>query len=113
MYINPNCCRNYTSARVTISLDEQSFYFHQLSAQCGHSLQKDFQLTKDFPSSSSFATASDGSFTIGTYYKNPKTFITQVGLYNDANELLAVAKLSKPLLKSFSREALIKVKLDF
>jgi len=34
-------------------------------------------------------------------------------LYNDANELLAVAKLSKPLLKSFSREALIKIKLDF
>jgi len=27
--------------------------------------------------------------------------------------LLAVAKLSKPLLKSFSREALVKVKLDF
>ena len=67
----------------------------------------------NFSSNPTFATASDGSFTIGSYYKNPKTFITQVGLYNDANELLAVAKLSKPLLKSFSREALIKVKLDF
>ena len=67
----------------------------------------------NFSANPTFATASDGSFTIGTYYKNPKTFITQVGLYNDANELLAVAKLSKPLLKSFSREALIKVKLDF
>ena len=39
--------------------------------------------------------------------------MTCSGLYNDANELLAVAKLSKPLLKSFSREALIRVKLDF
>ena len=67
----------------------------------------------NFSSNPTFSTASDGSFTIGSYYKNPKTFITQVGLYNDANELLAVAKLSKPLLKSFSREALIKVKLDF
>ena len=36
-----------------------------------------------------------------------------IGLYNDRRELLAVAKLSKPLLKSFTREALIKVKLDF
>ena len=44
---------------------------------------------------------------------DPKTFITTVGLYNDSNELLAVAKLSKPILKSKSREALIKVKLDF
>ena len=43
----------------------------------------------------------------------PKTFITTVGLYNDADELLAVAKLSKPIIKSRSREALIKVKLDF
>jgi len=44
---------------------------------------------------------------------NPKTYITSVGLYNNADELLAIAKLSKPILKSSSREALIKVKLDF
>ena len=44
---------------------------------------------------------------------DPKTYITTVGLYNDSNELLAIAKLSKPILKSKSREALIKVKLDF
>ena len=67
----------------------------------------------NFSSNPTFATASDGSFSVPSYYKNPKSFVTQVGLYNDSNELLAVAKLSKPLLKSFSREALIKVKLDF
>jgi len=67
----------------------------------------------NFSSNPSFATASDGSFTQPTFFKNPKTFITQVGLYNDAGELLAIAKLSKPLLKSYSREAIIKVKLDF
>ena len=44
---------------------------------------------------------------------DPKVYITTVGLYNNSNELLAVAKLSKPILKSPSREALIKVKLDF
>ena len=43
----------------------------------------------------------------------PKTYITTVGLYNDSNQLLAIAKLSKPILKSKAREALIKVKLDF
>jgi hypothetical protein len=36
-----------------------------------------------------------------------------VGLYNDANELLAVAKLSRPLQKNFTKEALVRVKLDF
>ena len=44
---------------------------------------------------------------------DPKTYITTVGMYNNDNELLAVAKLSKPIIKSKSREALIKVKLDF
>ncbi len=67
----------------------------------------------NFSSNPTFSTASDGSFTVPSYFKNPRSFITQVGLYNESNELLAIAKLSKPLLKSFSREALIKVKLDF
>tara|TARA_B100001113_G_scaffold349012_1_gene343768 strand:+ start:1069 stop:2130 length:1062 start_codon:yes stop_codon:yes gene_type:complete len=44
---------------------------------------------------------------------NPKVFITTVGLYNDAYELLAVAKLSQPVAKDFTKEALIRVKLDY
>ena len=70
---------------------------------------KDF----NFSSNPTFSTGSDGSLTQGTFFKDPKTFVTQVGLYNDENELLAIAKLSQPLLKSYSREAIIKVKLDF
>jgi hypothetical protein len=34
-------------------------------------------------------------------------------MYNDANELVAVAKLSRPLLKDFTKESLVRVKLDF
>ena len=67
----------------------------------------------NFSSNPTFTSGSQGVFTVPTFYRNPKSFITQVGLYNENNELLAVAKLSKPLLKSYSREALIKVKLDF
>jgi len=44
---------------------------------------------------------------------NPKTFITTIGLYNDAFELCAVAKLSQPVAKDFTKEALIRVKLDY
>tara|TARA_B100000287_G_scaffold330252_1_gene314910 strand:- start:5953 stop:6963 length:1011 start_codon:yes stop_codon:yes gene_type:complete len=67
----------------------------------------------NFSSNPTFFTGSDGSLTNSTFFKDPKVYITQVGLYNDDNELLAVAKLSKPILKSYSREAIIKVKLDF
>jgi hypothetical protein len=44
---------------------------------------------------------------------NPKVFITTVGLYNDAFELMGVAKLSQPVTKDFTKEALIRVKLDY
>mgnify|MGYP001158717503 FL=1 len=67
----------------------------------------------NFTSNPTFFTGSDGSFTNASFFKDPKVYITQVGLYNDDNELLAIAKLSKPVLKSYSREAIIKVKLDF
>lgn len=43
---------------------------------------------------------------------NPFTYITTIGLYNDEDDLLAVAKLSKPIKKSTDTELVVKVKLD-
>lgn len=45
-------------------------------------------------------------------YKNI-TYITTVGLYNDNKDLLAVAKLSKPVGKTSDSEMIIKIKLDY
>ncbi len=67
----------------------------------------------NFSNNPSYVTGSVGELSQTTFVNDPKTYITTVGLYNDSQELLAVAKLSKPLLKSFSRESLIRVKLDF
>ena len=67
----------------------------------------------NFSNNPTFATGSDGSFTEATFERDPKTFITTVGMYNDANEMIAVAKTSQPIPKSFDKEVLIKVKLDF
>ena len=55
----------------------------------------------------------DGYFYEPTFETDPQTFITTVGLLNDANELIAVAKTSQPIVKSFDKEVLIKVKLSF
>ena len=44
---------------------------------------------------------------------SPESYITSVGLYNDNQDLLAVAKLSRPLLKNSTKEALIRIKLDY
>jgi len=55
----------------------------------------------------------DGFFVEGTFETDPQTYITTVGLLNDANEMIAVAKTSQPIVKSFDKEVLIKVKLSF
>jgi hypothetical protein len=54
-----------------------------------------------------------GSFIYPNFVNSPQSYITTVGLYNTNNELLAVAKMSKPLVKDFTKEALIRVKLDW
>jgi len=74
--------------------------------------------TYNYSSNPTFVSGSTGQLAQSTFlpnagYGGPKTYITTVGLYDDFGNLLAVAKLSQPLLKSNTREALIKVKLDF
>ena len=54
-----------------------------------------------------------GTLVYSNFINSPQTYPTAVGLYNDNNELLAVAKMSKPLTKDFTKEALIRVKLDW
>ena len=54
-----------------------------------------------------------GSFIYPNFVNSPQTYMTTVGLYNTNNELLAVAKMSKPLVKDFTKEALVRVKLDW
>jgi hypothetical protein len=61
----------------------------------------------------SFIAGSTGEIIYSSFINNPQTYITTVGLYNDSNELIAVAKLSRPLIKDFTKESLIRVKLDF
>jgi hypothetical protein len=67
----------------------------------------------NFSNNPTFVTGSTGQFKNALFERDPKVYITTVGLYDDANELLAVAKVSKPVEKSFDKEVAIKVKLDF
>lgn len=66
----------------------------------------------NYSSNPTFITGS-GNLLWPTMVNSPQTFVTTVGLYNDNSQLLAVAKLSRPLVKDFTKEALIRVKLDW
>tara|TARA_R110002153_G_scaffold150278_1_gene301812 strand:+ start:16701 stop:17756 length:1056 start_codon:yes stop_codon:yes gene_type:complete len=56
---------------------------------------------------------SSGELRHDVMINSPQSYITTVGLYNDNNDLLGVAKLSRPLLKDFTKEALVRIKLDY
>jgi hypothetical protein len=67
----------------------------------------------NYSTNPSFISGSSGEMIYSNFINSPQTYITTVGMYNNNNELLAVAKLSKPLVKDFTKEALIRVKLDW
>ena len=99
--------------------------FQAISGSANFRLNSEETITSDFifvrPRSSefnysenpSFISGSTGEVLYSSFINNPQVYVTTVGLYNDSNELLAVAKLSRPLLKDFTKEALVRVKLDF
>ena len=67
----------------------------------------------NYSANPSFISSSTGAVVFPSFVENPTTYITTVGLYNISQELLAVAKLSRPLEKNFTKELLVRVKLDF
>jgi len=99
--------------------------YNALSAGASFTLNSEETITSDFvfvrarnsefnySENPSFISGSNGEVIYSYFVNNPQVYPTTVGLYNDANELLAVAKLSRPIQKNFTKESLIRVKLDF
>lgn len=67
----------------------------------------------NFSNNPSFVTGSEGDLMHPSMINNPVVYITGIGLYNSRKELLAVAKTSQPIQKKFTKEALLKIKLDW
>jgi hypothetical protein len=66
----------------------------------------------NFTNNKSFLTGSYGEIR-SEFLNNPKVYMTEIGFYNERRELLAVGKISQPLLKSYVNEALFTVKLGY
>ena len=67
----------------------------------------------NFSNNATFVSGSQNKLRQTKMKGNPQTFITSVQLYNENEEMVAVANLSTPLKKNFSSEATIKVKLTY
>ena len=113
------------SATYSNQTNANSQLFRAISGSTGFTLNSQETIVSDYifvrPRSSEFNYSENPSFISGStgevlysqFINNPQVYITTIGLYNDTNDLLAVAKLSRPLLKDFTKEALVRVKLDF
>ncbi len=67
----------------------------------------------NFSNNPTYYTGSNPQNVLEPFREKPLTYATTIGLYNDQNELLAIAKLSRPIQKSTDKEALIRVRLDY
>lgn len=67
----------------------------------------------NYSTNPSFTSGSSGELIYSNFINSPQTYPTAIGLYNQNNELLAVAKMSKPLAKDFTKEQMIRIKLDW
>jgi len=113
------------SATYTNQTNANSQLYRAISGSTGFTLNSQETIISDYifvrPRSSEFNYSENPSFISGStgevlypqFINNPQVYITTIGLYNDTNQLLAVAKLSRPLAKDFTKEALVRVKLDF
>jgi hypothetical protein len=116
---NSNPARLYSSNSGKTGLITGSVITSSFALNSQETITSDFVFVRarnaefNYSENPSFISGSTGTIVYDAFIQNPQTYITTVGLYNDNNELLGVAKLSKPLKKDFTKEALIRVKLDF
>jgi hypothetical protein len=67
----------------------------------------------NYSNNPTYYSGSNPQIALEPFRAKPLAYLTTIGLYNDENQLLAVAKLSRPIQKSTDREALVRVRLDY
>ena len=115
---------NFGTTNSAIGMKNMQRIFNVIDAGDAFSLQSEETVSSNFVfvrvrnSEFNYSTnpsniTSSGELRHDVMINTPQAYITTVGLYNDNNDLLGVAKLSRPLLKDFTKEALIRIKLDY
>ena len=114
---NPTKLYDHISASVAITSSLGVDNIFELNSQ--ETITSDYVFVRarnneyNYTENPSFISGSTGEVIFPYFINNPQTYPTTIGLYNDSNDLLAVAKLSRPIQKDFTKEALVRVKLDF
>lgn len=111
---SPTETSNYSGTNITLLVDN----IRSFTLRAEETISSNYVFVRARNSEFNYSTnpsniTGSGELQHSTMIDTPQAYVTAVGLYNDNNDLLAVSKLSKPLLKDFTKEALIRIKLDY
>ena len=90
---------------VTIRSEEQQYIYDYFC----RAKSSEFNLSQNL----TFWSGSDYTIRHSDMVTNPQVYISEVGLYDAQNSLVAVGRLSSPINKNFSSEAIVKVRLTY
>ena len=96
-------------ARCTEYVPSKYYFVRAKNKEFNYSNNPSFVINSDEATSQSDI----GKIRFNQFYLTPKVYPTAVGLYDSDNNLVAVAKLSRPILKDFSNELLVRIRLDY
>jgi len=116
VYTQDNTKRFFTSISGAIASNPSSFGFKANTSEILHSTYYFARLQNNefnYSSNPTFYSGSSNVLKWPSMYENPRTYVTTVGLYDDSQNLLAVAKLNKSVAKTFDKELVIKIKIDY
>lgn len=111
-----NALRLFTSISGAMSFNSASYSFQGRTSEAISSTYYFVRLYNgefNYSNNPSFYSGSSAQLKYDSMRLDPQSYVTSIGLYDDEQQLLAVAKLSKPVRKSFDKELVVKVKLDF
>lgn len=96
--------KSYGFTARAVDIKQQDFYFVRIG-----------NVNYNYSNNPTYVSGSGDGFISNTRFANePVTYITSIGLYDKpGGDLLAIAKLSQPLQKSFNSELSITVKLEY
>jgi hypothetical protein len=82
-------------------------------SECAYYYIRVYPVTANYSNNPTFVSSSRNTIRNKTFRNDPTVYVTSIGLYNDQLELLAVAKMSKPIRKDYNTELSVTVKLEY
>lgn len=90
------------------------FYARSVNiTECAYYYIRVYPVTANYSNNPTFVSASRNTIRNRSFRNDPTVYVTSIGLYNDQLELMAVAKMSKPIRKDYNTELSVTVKLEY